>query len=65
MRTAELEATMARLSAAKDPWGELNLWLGEQRPRNASWGGDDLALIHLVAMQTAMLNLPVTLGGQK
>ena len=57
--------TIARLSAAEDPWAELILWLGEQRTRNASWGGDDLQLIHLIAFQTAMVNLPVMAGGQK
>ena len=65
MGAAEIEATIARLSAAEDPWAEMIQWLGEQRTRNASWGGDDLRLIHLIAFQTAMMNFPVTVGGQK
>lgn len=60
MRAAEFEAMMARLIEACDPWQELALWLGEQRARNTAMGGDDLQFIHLIAFQTAMVNLPVT-----
>lgn len=62
MRAAELEAMMARLIEARDPWQVLAVWLGEQRTRNTAMGGDDLRFIHLIAFQTAMVNLPVMAG---
>lgn len=65
MGAAELEAMMARLIEARDPWQELAVWLGEQRTRNAAMGGDDLRFIHMIAFQTAMVNLPVMRGDQK
>ena len=60
MGAAEIEAMMARLIEARDPWQELALWLGEQRARNTAMGGDDLRFIHLIAFQTAMVTLPLT-----
>ena len=59
MGAAEIEAMMTRLIEARDPWQELAVWLGEQRTRNTAMGGDDLRFIHLIAFQTAMMNLPV------
>lgn len=65
MGVAEIEAAIAQIYAAADPWSEFVFWLSERQALNRSLGGQDHRFISLLVMQTATVRLPITAGGQK